>query len=146
MEWLFLCFSLSRYPSIMWKILAQVILWNSWCSNILRENLRKVLRSVFYIFYIFYIYSVCILNRSFEYMWIVMNIYFHFCLNVSWHWFFKIYPADTWTFKKCTKDIQLWTFRKPPILAQWRNPKKLSTLSLHWMWMIDVFTYQPESL
>ena len=46
-------------------------------------------------------------------------------------------PADKWTFKKRTKDIHLWTFRKPPILVQLGNPKKHSILNLLWG-----FTYE----
>ena len=45
--------------------------------------------------------------------------------------------ADKWTFKKRTKDIHLWTFRKPPILVQLGNPKKHSILNLLWG-----FTYE----
>lgn len=122
MEWLLLYFRLSWYPSILWKILAEVILWNSWCSNILQENVWKVLRSVFYIFYI---YFVCILNSSFEYMWIVMNTSFYFRLNVSWHWFLKIYPAD-----RCKKVKKTFNFKHSKNFQSWLSGETLRNFQL----------------
>lgn len=62
-------------------------------------------------------------------IWELLGIYLFI------HWLLKIYPTDTWIFKNFTKDIKIWTFRKPPIIVLWVNPKTHSPLNLYWMFI-----------